>query len=260
MSNSTATYENAFPSVANHIPNDPTPKNQAIYIPAVSPGFAKAVYEQKWARALPNGVAPGDLNFLDQSQSLLRLSHALSSAGQALNQNHPCMVTSRDRATTTLVSDSGGYQIASGRLHINGDSDRLRILRWLEKHADYAMTLDVPTGSINSPDYPFKTFRDCLDATVEHLRFFQENRKAPDVKFLNVLQGNTEQETDAWYDAVKGFEFEGWAIAGRLRLDFYNTCRRIITMAEENQIQNMVWIHVLGTGSLQSAVLLTALQ
>ncbi len=260
MSYSPATYANQFPSVANHIPNDPTPKNQAIYIPAVNPGFARAVHEQKWTRALPNGVASHDLNFLDQNQSLLRLSHALSSAGQALNQNTPCMISARDRAATTLVCDSGGYQIASGRLHINGDRDRLKILRWLEQQADYAMTLDVPTGSINSPDYPFKSSRECLDATLEHLHFFQKNRKAQNVKFLNVLQGNTQQETDEWYDAVKGFAFEGWAIAGILRLDFYNTCRRIITMADENQLQDKVWVHVLGTGSLESAVLLTALQ
>lgn len=255
-----ATYASEYPSVSNHIANDPTPKHQAVYVPAVSPGYAKDVYARNWTRPLPTGVQSGDLNFLDPSNSLLRLSHALSSAGQALNQTQPCILTARDRSATVLIGDSGGYQIASGRLRINGDHDRLRILRWLEQHSDYAMTLDVPTGSVGRPDYPFTCTRDCLKATLDHLDFFQRNRVAGETSFLNVLQGNNLKEADAWYDAVKVYNFEGWAFAGVLRQDLYALCHRILTMAHENQIQHKKWIHILGTGTLEVAVLLTALQ
>lgn len=256
----TATYASDYPAVANHIANDPTPKNQAVYVPAITPGFAIDVHAQKWTRPLPKGVGAGDLNFLDPLNPLLPISHALSSAGQALHQKQECIVTARDRSATTLICDSGGYQIASGLLKIHGNQDRLRILRWLETHADYAMTLDVPTGSVGKPEYPFKTSADCLSATLQHLAFFQQNRAATNVKFLNVLQGNTTSESDIWYDAVKQFNFEGWAFAGVLRNNFYNLCRRILIMASEGQIQDKAWIHVLGTGSLEVAVLLTALQ
>ena len=255
-----ATYASRYPDVANHIANDPTPKNQAVYVPAITPGFAIDVHAQKWTRSLPRGVGAGDLNFLDPSNPLLPISHALSSAGQALNQTKDCIVTARDRSATTLICDSGGYQIASGLLKIHGNQDRLRILRWLETHADYAMTLDVPTGSVGKPEYPYKTSGECLSATLEHLAFFHANRKAPNVKFLNVLQGNTTSESDIWYDAVKQYQFEGWAFAGYLRHNFYNLCRRILIMASEGQIQDKAWIHILGTGSLEVAVLLTALQ
>ena len=251
-----------YPKVPNHISNDPTPKDQAIYVPSISPGFAVAVHEGQWQRNLPIGVVPADLNFLNPGSELLRISHAMTSAGQALNQTKPCIVTARDRASTLIIGDSGGYQIASGRLIINGDSDRMRILRWLEETADVAMTLDVPTGPIlkNPHLYRFKSTADCLAETLEHLKFFEANRKSPHTRFLNVLQGNTPAEADAWYDAVKVFGFDGWAIAGVLRHNFYHLCRRILIMAHEGQLDGKSWIHILGTCELDTAVLLTALQ
>ena len=89
-----------------------------------------------------------------------------------------------------LICDSGGYQIASGNLKIRDDSDRLKMLRWLERHGDWAMTLDVPTGPLNTQGYAYSSFRDCLDTTLDHLKFFQANRQPGATKFLNVLQGN----------------------------------------------------------------------
>ncbi len=251
-----------YPAPPNHIENDPTPKDQAIYVPSVSPGYAMDVHAQKWTRELPSNVGAGDLNFLDQSNPLFRISHVMSSAGQALNQPRNCIITQRDRSTTMLICDSGGYQIASGTLKIGGDQDRLKILQWLEKHADLAMTLDIPPGPVaaKKPGYPYATSKDCLDATLEHLKFFQQNRVEGKIRMLNVLQGNTLTESDAWYNTVKAFPFEGWAFAGLLRHNMYAFCRRIIIMAQEGQLQGRNWIHVLGTCELDTAVLLTALQ
>ena len=257
---SRAGKEPAYPLVANHIVDDPTPKDQAIYGPSVTPGFAIDVYNENWRRALPRGISPADLNFLDPANKLFRISHVMSSAGQALDQTKPCIITTRDRASTLMIGDSGGYQIASGRRSIDGDHDRFRILRWLEENADVAMTLDVPTGPVRKPGYKFKNTKDCLTATLEHLEFFHKHREPGKVRFLNVLQGNTTPESDAWYDAVKGFEFEGWAFAGILRHNFYNLCRRLLIMAHEGQLANKSWIHVLGTNELETAVMLTALQ
>jgi hypothetical protein len=95
------------------------------------------------------------------------------------------------------------------------------------------MTLDVPTGPVRSPGYKYQTTQDCLKETLYNLEYFRDNRKATNVKFLNVLQGNTTQETDKWFNAVKGFDFEGWAFAGVLRHNFFNLCRRVIQMADQ---------------------------
>ena len=249
-----------YPAPANHIANDPTPKDQAIYVPSVTPGYAIDVFAQNWKRDLPRNVEPRDLHFLDPANNLFHISHVMSSAGQALNQVRPCIVTQRDRTKTLLICDSGGYQIANGRLRISGDGDRLRILRWMELHSEVAMTLDVPTGPAGMPGYAYRTSQDCLTATLEHLDFFQKERNPGKIKLLNVLQGNTLAESDAWYNAVKHYDFEGWAFAGMLRHNIYGFCRRILVMAEENLIQDKHWIHVLGTCELDTAILLTALQ
>ena len=185
----------------------------------------------------------------------------MSSAGQALNQSRDCIITTRDKNATLVIGDSGGYQIASGRLHINGDQDRHRILRWLEANADVAMTLDVPTGPVGKPGYRYSTPKECLTATLEHLEFFKAHRNtASDTVFLNVLQGNKTPDSDHWYEAVKHYPFEGWAFAGPLRHNFYNLCRRILIMADDNLIQNRAWIHILGTSEFATATCLTALQ
>jgi hypothetical protein len=147
-------------------------------------------------------------------------------------------------------------------LRINGDKDRLRILQWLERTADVAMTLDVPTGPVvtNPNLYNYKSSSDCLNATLEHLKFFETNRQSGELRLLNVLQGNNASEADIWYNQVRRHQFDGWAFAGFLRNDFYQLCRRIIIMANDGELQGKSWIHVLGTAELETAVLLTALQ
>jgi hypothetical protein len=243
----------------NNLEHDPTPKNQAIYGPSISPGYAIAAYAGM-PRALPVGVTQAHMNFLDPNNSLFCISHAMSSAGQAYKQRRGCIIRNRQRASTFLICDSGGYQIASGRLNINSDKDRLAILRWMEGNADVAMTLDVPTGPLRRPGYRYESFGDCLGATLNHLEFFQKHRVPGKIRLLNVLHGNDKVQTDQWYDAVKQYDFEGWAFAGAMRHNIGLFCRRILKMADERQLEGKDWIHVLGTANLETAVLLTALQ
>lgn len=250
-----------YPSSDGAISNDPTPKDQAIYVPSITPGFAIDVYQSNWARKHPNGIADADLNFLDPSNRLFRISHAMSSAGQALNQHQHCIVTKRDRAKTRLIVDSGGYQTATQNKLFNTDPERKAILDWQELHGDYAMCLDAPSSPlIERTDYAYRNTAECLDATIKHLTYFANNRSVSDIKFLNVLHGNNQIEADAWYNAVKKYPFEGFAFAGLLRNNIYEVVRRIIIMYREGRLQTVPWIHVLGCGELYTAVMLTAIQ
>jgi hypothetical protein len=157
-----------------------------------------------------------------------------------------------------------GRYLASGSLRFNGTKGVIDCLRWMEAHGDYGMTLDVPPGPcLTNPDgYRYATTRDCLTQTLEYLDIFRRYRASGQLRLLNVLQGNDLNETDYWYQAVKGFEFEGWAFAGRLRHDMYALLRRILGMAHEGMLRpgQRDWIHVLGTVELDVAVMLTALQ
>ncbi|MCW5686555.1 MAG: hypothetical protein KIT85_19340 [Pseudolabrys sp.] len=245
-------------------PGNITPPDQAIYIPAISPPWAIAI--QGWItsglpRALPFGVTASDLNILDLNNTHFRISYGLTSAGLGLNQNSSSIITTRDRKRTFMFADSGGYQIAGNRLKVQNDADRMRILRWQEQF-DAAMTLDVPTGPLSKGGYRYKTFQDCLDATLIHLDFYQKNKSSTsNVIWLNVLQGNDPAQCDDWYQAVrKRFDGQGWAFAGPLRHNFYYLLRRLIIMLQDGELQKKRWIHVLGTCELDTAVLLTALQ
>jgi len=252
--------------MASSIPKDPTPADQAIYVPSISPSYstdvAKACRAGKWHRELSFGVTPQELSFLGtDTEKPFTLSHVLYSAGQALDVKSPCMILDRNRASSKVIGDSGGYQIATQRKHLNPERDRQRILEWLEETADIAMTLDIPTGPIvNGVGYPYKTETDCLEETIKHLRFFAEKRRENDLILLNVLQGNTYASALHWYDSVKAFKFEGFAIAGPLNKDMYYICRLLLKMLEDKQLEKKKWIHVLGTARLDTAVLLTAIQ
>lgn len=249
-----------YPIIENDIEGDPTPKDQAIYVPSISSGYAFDALGRPGLRHIPSHLPANILNFLDQSNTNFRLSHGMASAGQFLNRSGNSMISTRDRGRTRIIGDSGGFQVAHGKIRIMSDADRMRILHWLETNADIAMTLDIPPGGIGKPNFLYSTVDQCLEATLVNLAYFDKHRSNARTIFLNVIQGNTTQQSIEWYRAVRDYPFEGWAIAGPLRNDIYHMCRLIILMHQEGYLEGKKWIHVLGTNNLGTAVMLTALQ
>lgn len=246
------------------MPTDPTPRDQAIYIPSLPPGFCKDIQAQNWARPLPQGVKAEDLNILDPNSKLLHLAWVMSSAGQALNQNQPCIITQRNRNATRVMVDSGGYQCATKGHMITSDAERQKVLMWQESVGDLGLTLDIPTGPLLRKDktYVCADQRECLNKTIEHLDYWERNHTPGKVRWLNVLQGNDTRFSDIWYrETLKHAGFcDGVAFAGVLRHNMDHVIRRLLQMAAENHLQRISHIHVLGTNELDVAVLLTALQ
>jgi len=110
-----------------------------------------------------------------------------------------------------LVFDSGGFQIASFKK--KGEVcnlDPLDSLRWQEKNCDVAMNLDIPPNLDGKPSY--KDFVDALDESVKNFQLFQDKRKNYNMRLLNVLHGENLELMNLWYDKVKHFKFDGWAI------------------------------------------------
>ena len=94
------------------------------------------------------------------------------------------------------------------------------------------MTLDIPTWAaapINSARTGLSSFKDCMDATVFNLKYFQKNRLGQ-TKFLNVLQGDDWETAQTWYNEVKKYEFEGWAMGGINMCDMEILLKRLIVM------------------------------
>lgn len=243
------------------IANDPTPRDQAIYILSVSPKFASDIHSGNWKRNLPNGMRNEDLNFLDANNPLFYAPHVMSSAGQALRVKDTGIITERNRDSTCLLTDSSGYQIAQQTGKIDDMRDRGAILDWIQERADMSMNLDIPTANVGKKDFPFKTISSCRDRTLDHLKFFEKYHKPGKVTWLNVVQATSHGSGYEWYEAVKHYEFcEGWAIAGKMRKTFTYVLSLVLRMMEDGTIQNKKWVHVLGTQELWIAVLLTAVQ
>ena len=124
------------------------------------------------------------------------------------------------------------------------------------------MTLDVPTWAaddLNSPKTGLKSFQDTLDGTIYNNQFFQKNRLGQ-TKLLNVLQGDDWETAQIWYDKVKDFEFEGWAMGGINMCDMEVMLKRLIIMRDEKKLDGKDWMHVLGTSQLDWACFLTQIQ
>lgn len=250
-----------------HLPQDLSDQlKYAMYLPALFPPYATAaIAKSNKFRPMPNGLEPKDLNFLDPASKLFYLPAALYSAGHERDLTKPqqTMITRRVMKDNLFFGDSGGYQIISGKLNANSDDKRKAIFDWQNKYCDFAMTLDVPTLAIENKNSAYSNFEDCLKDTLKHLATFKRlyDNSGRQLKLLNVLQGRDSQEVDIWYEAVKGYDFNGWAIAGPLRKDFYELMRRMLILLRDGKIGGKYeWLHFLGIGDLKTASLLTIIR
>jgi hypothetical protein len=92
--------------------------NFALYLPSIQKQYAKAAYStSKLQRPMPDSLTMKDLNFLNPKSKLWHYKYALYSAGQfKIGENKADIVTNRDKASTIILGDSGGYQIVKGTL------------------------------------------------------------------------------------------------------------------------------------------------
>ena len=268
---------------------DLTPRweNFAVYLPAMQYPYASAVDSNKMLgdREFPASIKLTDLDFLNPKSKLWHYGYALYSAGQFTDARpRACCVTNRDRTKTTVLGDSGGYQIGKGTLkgteHFkkaksadqvcdmwrdSGDV-RQRIVRWLDAHSDYAMTIDMPLWA-RAPANSKTPFHKCtveqlIELSVDNLDYIK-NKSDGSTKWLNVLQGTNAKDSEQWWDAVKNYQMGGWALAGSVgwRGGLESVLHYVMLMRDDNAFEKgQDWLHVLGVSQPTWAVLLTALQ
>ena len=272
----------------------------AVYLPAMQYHYASAVKDNKpiKGRDFPTSIKFTDLDFLNPTSKLWHYGYALYSAGQFPSARpKACAVTNRDREKTIVLGDSGGFQIGQGTLkgteHFkkaktsseicqmwrdSGDT-RKRILNWLDAHSDYAMTIDMPLWA-RLPQFKHTPFHKCsvqelIDLSVDNLKYIKANTNG-DTKWLNVIQGTNHNDWKLWWNAVKKYKFNGWALAGSVGWrgiaenkdegvaelnGLQSVLQMVLTMRDENAFaRGQDWLHVLGVSQPTWAVLFTAIQ
>ena len=292
--------------------------DMAVFLPAISGFYATFVGKQRKEPYVDPARFPAGLtdmeqmNWLDAQKSLFPYRWSLYSGGHAnldLTKQDwsEDMVRNRD-PNTTLLGDSGGFQIAKGlwegdwkaptsaQVQANlvslkgvelkayqkrldaAQTKREAVLKWLDGVADYAMTLDIPTWIVNTPEAGARvgimSYNEAITATHYNNEYFMRHRRGVangGAKILNVLQGASHAAADEWYELMKDYcdpakypdtHFNGWAMGGQNMCDVHLILKRLIALKYDGLLKEGVhdWMHFLGTSKLEWAVLLTVIQ
>ena len=219
-------------------------KNYAVYLPSIQQQYAELATRSNKSftrQNIPKNLKFEDTNFLNENSKLWSCGWGLYSSGQfekaQIRKND--IVKDRDRTKTTIIGDSGGFQLGTGAIsntkekaHLErykndankqianwADSGfRERTLKWLDRYADYAVTLDMVLWAAESYNFSHTvnsqirklSIQQLIDLSVDNLEYFANYRGTwgKGAKILNVLQDTGDGTGDIWYNAVKDFEIE----------------------------------------------------
>ena len=152
------------------------------------------------------------------------------------------------------MGDSGGYQIASGAIKWDM-SIRERIFKWLEHNSDIAMNLDIP------PKIKYEgMYEECLKISKDNFKYFADNQSG-NTDFLNVVQGTNDLEYINWYNEMKEYPFQGWAVGGGGRnvFAFMSGVMSLLQGGEHLKDTNK-YFHILGISKIKDFLMLNQLQ
>ena len=153
-----------------------------------------------------------------------------------------------------VMGDSGGYQIASGAIKWDM-SIRERIFNWLEHNSDIAMNLDIP------PKIKYEgMYEECLKISKDNFKYFADN-KSGNTDFLNVVQGTNDLEYINWYNEMKEYPFQGWAVGGGGR-NVYTFMSGVMSLLQggEHLKDTNKYFHILGISKVKDFLMLNQLQ
>jgi hypothetical protein len=271
-----------------------TQNDYAYFLPATSGFYSTFIGKQRYGNyvdparipaSFTNGVE--SLNYLDPDRGAFYYDHCLYSAGHAnldLNKvdHSEDMFRNRNRATSWVLGDSGGFQIGKGVWPADwkdpncpkAQKKREQVLTWMDTLMDYGMILDIPAWVARSPAGRAATginsYAEAVQGTYINNDWFINNRNG-NCKFLNVLQGENHADADDWYDRMKKYcdtkvygdrAFNGWGMGGQNMCDIHLVLKRLVALRFDGLLEKGQhdWMHFLGTSKLEWAVLLTDIQ
>jgi hypothetical protein len=271
-----------------------TQNDYAVFLPATSGFYATFIGKQRYGnyvdparlpKSFTNGVE--SLNYLEPEKGLFYYQWCLYSAGHAnLDLNKPDesedMFRNRDRSTSWVLGDSGGFQIGKGVWEADWKDPncpkamkkRKQVLEWMDTLMDYGMILDIPAWVARSPAGKKATgitsYAEAVQGTYINNDYFVNNRNG-NCKFLNVLQGENHTDAEDWYQRMKKYcdpkqygdrAFNGWSMGGQNMCDVHLVLKRLVALRFDGLLEKGQhdWMHFLGTSKLEWATLLTDIQ
>lgn len=266
----------------------------AVFLPATSGFYSTFIGKQRYGNyvdpaRIPKSWKAGveSLNYLDPINGEFYYKWCLYSAGHAnldltkFDESED-MFRNRDRKTSWVLGDSGGFQIGKGVWEADwkdpncpkASKKRQQVLAWMDALMDYGMCLDIPAWVARSPAgraaTGINTYAEAVQGTYINNDYFINNRNG-NCKFLNVLQGENHQDADDWYARMKKYcdpkvygdrAFNGWAMGGQNMCDVDLVLKRLVELRHDGLLEKGQhdWMHFLGTSKLEWACLLTDIQ
>ena len=266
----------------------------AVFLPATSGFYSTFVGKQRYSNyvdpaRIPSAWRAGveSLNYLEPEKGEFYYKWCLYSAGHAnldltkVDESED-MFRNRDRSTSWVLGDSGGFQIGKGVWEADWKDPnypkamkkRQQVLTWMDSLMDYGMCLDIPAWVARSPAgrkaTGINTYAEAVQGTYINNDYFINNRNG-NCKFLNVLQGENHPDANDWYDRMKKYcdpkqygdrAFNGWAMGGQNMCDIHLVLNRLVALRFDGLLEkgHQDWMHFLGTSKLEWACLLTDIQ
>ena len=270
-----------------------TQSDYAYFLPATSGFYSTFIGKQRYGNyvdpaRIPASFANGveSLNYLDPDKGAFYYDHCLYSAGHAnldltKQDDSEDMFRNRNRATSWVLGDSGGFQIGKGVWPADwkdpncpqAAKKRAQVLTWMDSLMDYGMGLDIPAWVARSPAgvkaTGISSYAEAVQGTYINNDYFINNRNG-NCKFLNVLQGENHADAEDWYQRMKHYcdpkkfsnHFNGWGMGGQNMCDIHLVLKRLVALRFDGLLEQgkQDWMHFLGTSKLEWAVLLTDIQ
>jgi hypothetical protein len=271
-----------------------TQNDYAYFLPATSGFYSTFIGKQRYGNYVDPARVPASfksgvesLNYLEPDKGQFYYDHCLYSAGHAnldLNKidESEDMFRNRNRATSWVLGDSGGFQIGKGVWPADWKDPncpkamkkRKEVLTWMDTLMDYGMGLDIPAWVARSPAgrvaTGVSTYNEAVQGTFINNEYFINNRNG-NCKFLNVLQGENHTDAEGWYQHMKKYcdrkiygdrAFNGWGMGGQNMCDIHLVLKRLVALRFDGLLERGEhdWMHFLGTSKLEWAVLLTDIQ
>ena len=271
-----------------------TQNDYAVFLPATSGFYATFIGKQRYnnyvdpariPQAWKNGVE--SMNYLEPDKGEFYYKWCLYSAGHAnldlsKADESEDMFRNRDRSTSWVLGDSGGFQIGKGVWEADwkdpscpkAAKKRALVLNWMDSLMDYGMCLDIPAWVCRSPAGRKATgitsYIEAVQGTYINNDYFVNNRNG-NCKFLNVLQGENHADAEDWYQRMKKYcdpkqygdrAFNGWSMGGQNMCDIHLVLKRLVALRFDGLLEKGQhdWMHFLGTSKLEWATLLTDIQ
>lgn len=222
--------------------------------------FNKTVYDYRDSIPYSSFKSLDEFNWYDGLSPRFRHSSALYSPGHATldldkARKQDRMLFERDRSSTFLLVDSGGYQVGTGVWSLDKlDEIVPKVIKWQEAISDLAVILEVPTW-MRDEHGDFIDFDFALNTTNRLLKAYATHSTGT-VKFIVPLHGLNFSQGKRWFEETRWFLDEGyavgWCMSSTFSSKFSEALRIISYMIERKHYPR--YLHFLARGQQQAAV------